>query len=382
MCFELYIIIRNVTRFILNILGYNFLLILFFSYFCLLTVADSRHSDEHQTNQNHFFKTHSTEHHTSVTQIIASECTTPVASSKPWSLLVGDSPNPTSCQETLSRNKSSDKGSQPIAASASHRNDDVSNVKESTKKEEGGASFFSRLLLRRSSKKKKNAIDEPDLSGWKAISNELVSLPSHKEESTSMVYANGGLMNAVKHHPLFRQRVESSNLVSPEDVALPSMSYSSTVPVNMTEVNMVDSVSEGRQRTVHKSHSFRNSEKLPYVWCEDTPSLPVHIGLIDESNTEDTFPKRYSSSTTNTSFANVEPSNTCEPTVIRSDVNHWKWSSTTNEYEDTSTINRLNISVNEEDDIIIDMKSDKVANSNIAQVSKLDGMFFFNFFFF
>lgn len=354
----------------MNIFGYNFLLILFFSYFYLLTVADSRHSDEHQTNQNHFFKTRSAEHRTSVTQIIASECTTPVASSKPWSLLVGDSPNPTFCQESLSRSKSSDVASQPIAASASHRDDDVSDVKESTKKEES-ASFFSRLLLRRSSKKKKNAIDEPDLSGWKAISNEHVSLPSHKEEPTSMVYANGGLMKAVKHHPLFRQRVESSNLVSPEDVALPSMSYSSTVPVNMTEdvVNMVDSIGEVRQRTMHKSHSFRNSEKLPYVWCEDTPSLPVHIGLIDESYTEDTFPKRYSS-TTNTSFANVELSNTCEPTVIRSEVNHWIWSSTTNEYEDTSTINRLNISVNEEDDIIVDMQSDKVANSNIAQVSK------------
>jgi hypothetical protein len=109
-----------------------------------------------------------------------------------------------------------------------------------------------------------------------------------------MAYVNGGLASAMKHHPLFRQRVEPLQLSPPplsrndDNGTYAKVSYSSTVPVNMEDCGspplsmLIDAGKEPPQQhqpSVQKSHSFRQSDKLPYSVCEDTPSLPSNVGL-------------------------------------------------------------------------------------------------------
>ncbi|XP_065206432.1 uncharacterized protein DDB_G0284459 isoform X2 [Planococcus citri] len=285
-------------------------------------VAETGQSDEHESNQNYVYKTsqresrtiveytnhHQHQHHssnnnnTSVTQINTSTVTcSTTQQSKCASLPAGVSLSPAPSFKLITRSKSNAANS--IQQSPDETVDE-SATEVSSKKEESG-SFFSRLLLRRSSKKKKNAVDESDANQksdiemeWETTSTESATSSTTKEDSGPIPYANG-INNAMKNHPLFRQRIEPLNLpdipASPPPTAMESMPptatskiHTSTVPINMDE-----SADTKSSISVKKSHSFRNHEKLPYSCYEDTPSLPVNIGLVEEETVTERFSKHY-----------------------------------------------------------------------------------------
>lgn len=313
----------------------------------MLIVADSGQSDEHESNQNHVHKTApnttrtTVEHHTSVTQI--NTCST--TQSKCSSLPSGVSLSPVPSFKLLTRSKSN-VVSPPVPEDII---DETVTSGEKELKKDDNASFFSRLLLRRSSKKKKNTTDEQDsnqkpeseVQSRKVMSSEI------KEESTPVAYMNG-LNNAMKHHPLFRQRIEPLNL---------SNELSGRMHMSMVPVNMNDEM----KTPVKKSHSFRNHEKLPYSCYEDTPSLPVNIGLVEDETVTERFnkhfhknhtPEPFKFSYTSTPDVLKEPESLLaetpdyEPVGFRMD-NMWRVSPTkVHDYSNISMdCNKVNISV-------------------------------------
>lgn len=252
-------------------------------------VADSGQSDEHEPNANtvpkaqaHPPRTAAVENHTSITQINAPmACSTP--QSKCCSLPPGVSLSPVPSFKLLTRSKSN-----VVALPAADEDETVVSAEKDSKKDENG-SFFSRLLLRRSSKKKKNSPEEQDTCNqavesespeWKVRSIENITEEQNDAPSS---YVNG-LNNAMKHHPLFRQRIEPLNLPNME-LPLGGRMHTSMVPINVTDGEM--------KTSVKKSHSFRNHEKLPYSCYEDTPSLPVNIGLVEEERATERFSKNF-----------------------------------------------------------------------------------------
>ncbi len=358
---------RTCTCFCLFLTVITSLLSEFFFWLLLFVVADSRHSDEHQTNQNHG-KSHPTEHHTSVTQINADDrCA--VAQSKCPSLPNGVSVSPAPSFKLLTRSRSN----ATVPPSSPIYDEVAADEKEAAvAKREEGPSFFSRLLLRRSSKKKKTNVedaeapkDEDDDGEASAPSDGTASDPPSldvKEES-SMAYVNGGLTNAMKHHPMFRQRVEPLNLTAPEKPSRAKISYSSTVPVNMGDDAIAAALVDGK-RGLQKSQSFRNNDKLPYTFCEDTtPSLPVNIGLVLKD--VDGVARRFSKSDEATNeFAAYEPVN------FGAESNKWRMvAPTVPEYSNVSVVNTLNINVNDQTEAPFSPVNEANMKSKPTQVS-------------
>lgn len=328
--------------------------------FCfVLIVADIRHCDEHDTNQNYACKIR-TEHHTNIAQVIASQskCCSP-----PPDILLSPSPS----FKLLTKIKSNT-ASQP---NTSIYDDVAPDEKDTTcKREDGAASFFSRLLLRRSSKKKKITVEETETTTKEVNdtrhrerdvkTNEHVSLSYVKNESAFIAYVNGGLTNAVKHHPMFRQRVEPLSLSNVENFPRTTISYSSTVPVNMANyVATVDltSIAETDKRNVRKSYSFRNNEKLPYTQQENgTPSLPVNIGLFEYHHEDSTkFSKQLSKTDERICIPDCDSTDEYEVISPIPDKETRKMKPTTESLEYNNVLtssNTLNINVNDESELI------------------------------
>lgn len=369
----------------------------------MIIVAELGQSDEHESNQNYVYKTSqrdirtvseyasintttTTNHHTSVTQINTSSTT----QSKCASLPAGVSLSPAPSFKLLTRSKSNAANSiQQLSTNCESTADDIleKGADLTSKKEENG-SFFSRLLLRRSSKKKKNTVDDLDSINQKPdvdMDWEMVSSESTKEDSGPMPYSNG-IGNAMKHHPLFRQRIEPLNLPDTTESLPPPMTgrmHTSTVPINMEESAEMEKAS-----VVKKSHSFRNHEKLPYSCYEDTPSLPVNIGLVEEETVTERFSKHRKNRMSDGSYKSLSPApstpesckeleSSVEPEYetagFRLDV---KWKSTSTpikspDYGNISVVNGNKVNISIEDGTKMDKTGDIKAPVPTPRVSLL-----------
>lgn len=274
----------------------------------LLTVADSRHSDEHhlptktpRSTEHHHLNPH---HHTSVTQING---TPSPAQSKRSNL-----PRKISLSPVLSFKSSKSKSPAASIVSTSGSSaiyDDVAADDErdaSSKREDSSGSsgsFFSRLLLRRSSKKKKNVADEVesvveaghhDYDDVADVSSTATIAESSEEQQPepqpqkvpryhqSQAFINGSLTAAaLRNSSMFRQRIEPLNL----PVAEPQLSRT-RISVNMSSesssVSPISSYSDSgsfltNSTTTHGSSIVSSSATSQTYNADTTTSTPSEV---------------------------------------------------------------------------------------------------------